>query len=292
MTSETLTDKQNQAEASVMADNLIRQSQASAIAAEAINKAKGTTHINKPIRNIKKDYVSPGYEIKQPENPYNTTDDQYKKTAYQDKLGGPTASNNKNNPKVNQASEKLKPPTLRRGKIVLPNYKSNPKVLKQTLTKTALMKDRIKATQIIVSSSSWIGYLWLTIQLPFAILSLITLGIVAAVDSLGGGGFFSWVIGGVLTGINAITSVFGVDFTKISFNVFLILQISILAISMFSVFTLYVLFKIRDLEPFFGKGASFKIVMFLLIIIGCSMPLLNLFPFIFLWLFAVWWKPK
>lgn len=275
-------------EASELADNLIRQSKASALAAETINKAKASAQKQLPVNNPS-GAQSPelNHHNNQPSSLRPTTDEIFKSSAYKDKL---LSTANQNQPfKKTEPEPKTQTQTQRQKRSALKNLKQRASM---TAEKTLEVRSQLTVTRINMMSFSWIGYLWLMVQLPFAILSVITLGIVGAIDSLGGGGFFSWVIGGILEGVNAITSIFGVDFTKIALILFMVFQVIIMALGMICILIMYFQYIMGGINPIFGKSSSAKVGALILTIIGYCMPILNLFPFIFFWMSVVWWKPR
>ena len=54
----------------------------------------------------------------------------------------------------------------------------------------------------------------------------------------------------------------------------------------------YLVYKMALLEPVGGKGSGFKYSMLVLALIGYSLPLLNLFPWVGLWILAIVKNPK
>lgn len=276
-------------EASELADNLIRQSKASALAAETINKAKTSAQKQLSVNNPPRTQSPEFNHNNQSNNLRPTTDEIFKSSAYKDKL---LSTANPNQPlKKAEREPKLEPQTQTQ-RIKRPALKNLKQRALMTAEKTLEVRSQLAATRISVASFSWIIYLWLMVQLPFAILSIITLGIVGAIDSLGGGGFFSWVIGGIIEGVNAVTSLFGVDFVKIALTLFMVFQVIILALGLICILIMYFQYIIGGINPIFGKSSSAKVGALILTIIGYCMPILNLFPFIFFWMFVVWWKPR
>lgn len=285
----------SEAEAAKQADRLIRQAQASAMAAEAINKAQNSAQNENPrdVRNVRKSpSIDSGYAVNQKgESPHATTDERYRHSAYKDKVLGPAGLNEKAaKPSLQTGKSALQ---LRPGARTLQNHLANTKLSAPVAVAEALLV-KARATQINLGALAWASYVWLAIQVPFAILVMVTLGAVAAIDELtqGEGGWVAWIAGKVVKATQAVINLFGFDLSKMAFDLFLASQVIILTLGLICIFALYMQYKLAGLNPFFGKGASFKIGMFLLALFGYSMPVLNLLPFVFLWMLAVWMYPR
>lgn len=159
-------------------------------------------------------------------------------------------------------------------------------------------------------------WLWSTVHLPMAFLSLIGLGIAYtyyeikdfanglsesqnvfvsavghSVDFVGG------VAGGVATFINDSLHYIGLDLSFIQSLVkpeilFIVPYVVLLGLAIIFLFFIYLYYKILFLNPLDGQWAGLKMGMFLMTLIGYSLPLLNLLPWFMLWTGAVWIKPK
>ena len=65
-----------------------------------------------------------------------------------------------------------------------------------------------------------------------------------------------------------------------------------IAVSLFLLFLFLLIYLVHLLKPLSGQKASLKIGMFLLAIIGYSIPILNLFPWFVPWALVVWRHPN
>jgi hypothetical protein len=185
------------------------------------------------------------------------------------------------------------------------------------------MKARVKATRVNMMIWSWGTYLWLFVQLPFAILSIILFivgGIMGKItewlntSQLDGSSWSvleeaaRWGLGTYLKVIDTLTlpsqfiltkgnelliEHFDIDLSFIRLeDLFFILYVFIIAMAIFQFFVIYLIYKISSLNPLYGKGAWFKIASLLLAFIGYCVPGFNLFPWYMVWTGAVWIKPK
>jgi hypothetical protein len=171
------------------------------------------------------------------------------------------------------------------------------------------MKARVKATRVNMMIWSWGTFLWLWVQLPFAIFSLVAFGMFGVIEKLKDtflGGLASNVIdllGNQLPFVVArfvadeLMTAFDIDLSLYSVNFFesfflITLVFIIVSFGVLQLFTIYFVYKIAQLEPLWGKGSGFKFVMLILAFTGYCIPLFNLFPWYMVWTGAVWLKPK
>ncbi len=153
---------------------------------------------------------------------------------------------------------------------------------------------RARATSVSLSVMSWQIPLWLFVQLPFAILGVIAFGTTYAIDQMASsnGGILGFLANKTLEAFNAITSLIGIDFSSIAADMMMLMLVIVLAIGMMSLLVMTLIYLMWGLKPLSGEGAGLKQGMFLLAIIGYSMPLLNMIPFVFLYMLAVWRYPR
>ena len=158
----------------------------------------------------------------------------------------------------------------------------------------------------VTTANTWIGawamFWYLTFQVPMAIVSAAALGyayaVYATIDTILGStaadfvvekailaagsisGSFEWISEQLLgVGINPLELFIG------SFALIFLLGLLQLILTWF-VFTCM---RINSLS---GEAAGIKNLMFALAGIGYAIPILNLFPLIFLWMIVVWIHPK
>ena len=165
------------------------------------------------------------------------------------------------------------------------------------------IKAKATATRITVSNATWIGYTWAFVQLPLAVLSILSFGIVSGLDSLLNtdkmseySSVLGWMAakaaGIVATAIDSIAKFIGLDFAEIAFSIGAGLYMVVMALGLISILAVYFQYMASGLRPTTGRGSGLKTGALLLTIIGYCTPMLNIFPFIFLWMAAVWYHPK
>ena len=153
---------------------------------------------------------------------------------------------------------------------------------------------RARATSVSLGVMSWQIPLWLGVQLPFAILGIIAFGTTYAIDQMaaGNGGILGFLANKTLEAFNAITSLIGIDFSSIAGDMMMLMLVIVLAIGMMSLLVMTLIYLMWGFKPLSGEGAGLKQGMFLLAIIGYSLPLTNMIPFVFLYMLAVWRYPR
>ncbi len=156
------------------------------------------------------------------------------------------------------------------------------------------IKAKMTASSVTIRNASWITYSWIFVQLPLAILSILSFGIVAGLDAItkSEGGVLKWIAAKAVSLVNEVAKFIGVDFAEIAFSIAAGLYALILALGLLSILTVYFQYIAAGLRPTTGRGSGLKTGMLLLSIIGYSTPMLNIFPFVLLWMAAVWYHPK
>ena len=159
---------------------------------------------------------------------------------------------------------------------------------------------------VVVTGSIWAWAFpsWLFFQLPIAILGLLLLGMAGGIDAfLSNGtlasteetGYFTDLAGDLIGylyegALQIIKVVFGIDFDPRFF--FLLPILIVFMFGLIVVFLTYFIYKINLLNPLSGQAAEMKLSTLLLVIVGYSFPLLNLFPWFFVWTLVVLKNPK
>jgi hypothetical protein len=161
------------------------------------------------------------------------------------------------------------------------------------------------ADKAFVTEASWMivpaaGMVWFTLQLPFALMSLVFLGVASALESVKQAANSNIVTGAVwyigekiFNSINAVSeALFGFDFTSLSPDSFFMLTHGlVMLIGWATLFIMGLVYLFMGISPVFGKGSGAKIATLLLACIGYAIPVLNLFPWFGAWALAVWWYP-
>lgn len=170
-----------------------------------------------------------------------------------------------------------------------------------------------KAFRRNMSIWSWGVPAWLNFQLPFAILSLVFLFSAILVDKIfewttvssEQNSWFSatvktavgwmasaitWTLDTVSAGLEAL---FGFDpFAANLGHFFVGFWLVVMAFGFFMLLTIYLIYALSFLRPLSGDGSGAKMGMFLLALIGYSIPVLNLLPWFLPWTIAVLRYPK
>jgi hypothetical protein len=128
----------------------------------------------------------------------------------------------------------------------------------------------------------WLGTLWF-IQFILALLALIMLGIGGGLTLILNAQIFGLSLQGIIDFIKLFT---GLNFNMADHfgSLFMLFTVLTLMVGMTSL-ALVAMRSILSLEtPFWGRGAPLKIAAFLGAIMGYTIPLANLFPWVFLWM--------
>lgn len=162
----------------------------------------------------------------------------------------------------------------------------------QVRVKTTLA--RVNATRITVGllMLGWPLYL---VQVIFAILGLVAMGLMGAMDALTQPttSWYAKLAQLAAQGINAVLVWVGFDLAGVATGLFGVSLVVTFAIGLFSIFITYGAYVTGGIHSLFGRdGAGLKVGMLLLSIIGYCVPGLNLFPMILLWMGAVWIHPR
>jgi hypothetical protein len=151
------------------------------------------------------------------------------------------------------------------------------------------IKSKAKATTVNLSILSWYVWLWLT-QLMFGIIGLFMLGSVAAAEAtVEKYAVFDWMSDAINSGTNLIL---GTTISEIGITFFMFTFVIIFAISIIATFITYIQYELALLRPLSGEHGSLKLVAFFITIIGSSAPIINIFPWLLVWMFAVWKYPR
>lgn len=153
---------------------------------------------------------------------------------------------------------------------------------------------RFKTSSINTAAMSWQVPLWLTFQLPLAIFNVITLAVVGARDAISANtdNPLTWIAGKLISAQDALLSLVGLNFIEISGGLFMITEMAIIGFGVMSILFLFLQYKMAFINPLSGQHSSLKLGTLLLVIVGYTIPIANMFPFIFLWMAVVWLYPR
>jgi hypothetical protein len=161
---------------------------------------------------------------------------------------------------------------------------------------------RVRVTSANVWIASWAMFWYLTFQLPMAAISAAGLGIVYAVyeaiKAAPGGGYILPMVGKLIDSTSNIAnavlkwalSMYGIDFDPIL--LFITPFALVFLLGLFQLILTWFVYSAMRINSLSGKAGGIKGLMFLLAGVGYAIPILNMFPLIFLWMAVVWIYPK
>ena len=181
----------------------------------------------------------------------------------------------------------------------LPKIKRKKKV---SVGKMALARVRVTTANIWIGS--WAMFWYLTFQMPLAVISAAGLGMAYAVLLMLNTFVSETTLGKVtrfifenveLTSVgNLINTVahyiFGIKFDPIL--LFITPFALVFMLGLFQLVLTWFVYKALRINSLSGKAGGLKGLMFILAGVGYAIPILNLFPLIFLWMIVVWIHPK
>lgn len=146
------------------------------------------------------------------------------------------------------------------------------------------------ATRINLTSLHSTILLYLFVQIPFAILSLVTLASASGAEAVIESNFIFRAIAKVID--SATELIFGFKVSDVLLGLATFFAIIAFAVGMFSALVLYSRYTISFLHPLSGKHGGLKMGVLLLALIGYSMPFANFFPWVLLIMAVVWKYPR
>lgn len=172
--------------------------------------------------------------------------------------------------------------------------------------KKVSVKKKLLARVRVTTANAWIGswavFWYLSFQLPMAVVSAAGLGMAYAVytsiQTLPGSRFLLPMIEGIIESTSsfagAITewalSLFGISFDPIL--LFIVPFALVFLLGLLQLIIAWFVYSIMRINSLSGKAGGIKGLMFILAGVGYAIPILNLFPLIFLWMVVVWMYPK
>ncbi len=170
---------------------------------------------------------------------------------------------------------------------------------------------RAKATRTNFTIWAWGLFIWTTCQLPFAIATVIFLGIVQVVADIinyitpnaneEGTSFWASIGSKLFSSVLSVADLLfqmvkwltGIDLYVFNPANFAMLTYMITwAIGISTLLAIGMIYLFAGFNSLSGRGASLKLGTFLVAFIGYSIPLLNIFPWFIFWTMAVWRYPK
>ncbi|MEY3783919.1 MAG: hypothetical protein RLZZ230_241 [Candidatus Parcubacteria bacterium] len=179
----------------------------------------------------------------------------------------------------------------------------------EPLLQTAGLKEaRLRAFGVNSFVRSGGIYTWLVFQVPFAILNIVLFGIAAGMSAVsaankvadgdallnkGAKVIGNAVIDTVSKATDVVMDALSIDLSMLDpLNFWLITEIIMFAFGLVTLIGIYLTYKLSNFSPLGGQGSGSKIGAFILALVGYTIPLLNLFPWFYLWTMAVQRHPK
>ena len=156
-----------------------------------------------------------------------------------------------------------------------------------SLAESAAMKVMSRSTFFWMCG--WHSWQWLSFQLTFAITAIAFLGAATMLQT-------SWwgrIISRIFSAANTVTSTVGLDFSLLSpMNMFMALHFvlfGLLWLSVLATVCIYIIFQHKALS---GKATGLKYGAVLIALIGYTLPIANLIPWIFIYIFVMKRYPR
>jgi len=178
-----------------------------------------------------------------------------------------------------------------------------PKIKRKKKVSTGkMLLARVRVTTANTWIGAWAMFWYLTFQLPLAVISAAGLGmayvVYVSIQSMPGSRFLLPMIEGIVESTSSFAgaviewalSLFGIDFDPIL--LFITPFALVFLLGLFQLILTWFLYSILGIKSLSGKAGGIKGLMFVLAGIGYAIPILNLFPLIFLWMAVVWIHPK
>ena len=143
---------------------------------------------------------------------------------------------------------------------------------------------RVRAVPVAVTISVWALPFYFFIMLPLSVMALAAFGMAVAVE------YFTGTTGG------GIAEAIYKQVTGLDFSAFMVVYFALSGIICFfnwiQIIVGSAMFKMAFIKPWFGVGTAFKTGSIILIFISSFVPVLQMFPLVGLWVFAVVTNPK
>ena len=152
-----------------------------------------------------------------------------------------------------------------------------------------------KTTTVSASIVAWGMSLW-TIQVIFALISTIFLGLMGAGDAVISSNLVTriggWLVERAVEGGTWLISGTAISVSDIGAGVFMALYMVVFAIGFGTLCAASFQYMASLIQPLSGEHSGTKYVAFLIAILGYATPILNLFPWFLVFVAVVWKYPK
>lgn len=149
---------------------------------------------------------------------------------------------------------------------------------------------KARARTVSVTVASWIAPLYI-IQFFAAVLSLLAFGMGAAISSVIDGSFLLTAAEKVTGGLASLVGYDAVSL-DIAGGTFMLMYGIALVFGFLSLGVALLICKLALFKPLSGKKAGLKNLLFVTALIGYSLPITNLFPWVTLLLLTIWKYPR
>jgi hypothetical protein len=184
----------------------------------------------------------------------------------------------------------------------VPQVRKRVKHKEKKASKAEIKIARLKLTAINGWIISWVIFWYLAIQLPFAMLSAVGLGmaytVYQTINNILGERTANYVVSGMLnTGekMSSVISYLAKTIFQLPFDPMLIFITPFALIFLLNIFQLLItwfIYNLAGIKALSGNRGGLKNIMFIIAGVGCIAPILNMFPLILLWIIFVWKYPK
>jgi len=155
---------------------------------------------------------------------------------------------------------------------------------------------RARVTGMNVWLMGWGLWLWGSVQVPFALISILMFGIAAMFYATESWLQSTWAgrqVTTIATGLMDALKVFGIDLSVFDpYGLAFVAGLAVLAIGLFTIMSAIFAYSLGFINCFGGRGSTAKTAALLLCFLGYGLPVVNLFPWFVLYLLAVSRYPK
>ena len=166
---------------------------------------------------------------------------------------------------------------------LLPSPQPRSRTKKRGAKKIASTAHKLAARTSLLGTYAWTGFIWFIIQLPLAILTIVFIGAVFGIETLVGGGIAQDLYEAALFsfGINW-------DFKLAAFTCYAIF----IAVCYLQLAGIWLQCSLAGMHPTSGRGGSVKTAALLTAMVLYWIPLVNLLPLSWFWVFTISLYPR
>jgi hypothetical protein len=183
-------------------------------------------------------------------------------------------------------------------RIVRENKKSIGKTLEESqFIQKGFGAANKRKTMVVTRSIIWWGsYVWLFVQVPFAVFGIIAFAVIGGISELGesaNSNIFTKAVAAVAkTVIDGLTSLLGFNIGDVMEALFFITQFVVISVGILTILIIFIQHILALNRPLGGNGAGLKVGALLIACIGYAVPILNIFPWVLVWVLAIGKYPR